>query len=401
MNQHGNNAGFRRSSKNRFSNNRRNKNKSYKRKSSNKIDRNLYINNSPTIENSEKYQGLEYKALGLNEKLLNNVLTKGYRTTTEIQEKTIPEINKGLNVLGISKTGSGKTAAFLIPLIEKMIHDQHQKLLVVAPTRELAMQIKEEAVTFVRGMNFNVNLIIGGDSIDRQVKNLKRGDNIIIGTPGRIKDLVNRGFIKPANINNVVVDEVDRMMDMGFINDTRHIFNLISKNKQALFFSATLNKKVEEVVKELAHSYTLIKLSNNEAVKSVNQSIVKFNSSQDKFNQLFQILNNETVRKAIIFVETKHYADKVYRTLLDQNHKVNVIHGNKRQNARKKVIESFRKSNIDYLVATNVAARGIDVQDITHVINFDEPDTYDEYIHRIGRTGRNGKIGTAFTFIKA
>jgi len=381
-------------SRNRRRGNSRNQNKP-------KLDRNLFINDriEEGTKAKEDFVGIKYTSFNFNFKLQKNLDSKGFVETTKIQSLAIPKIVEGKDVLGISETGSGKTGAFLIPIIDKILDDSSQKLLVIAPTRELALQIKKEAVSFVVGTKINISLVIGGESMERQIREIKRNPQIVIGTPGRLNDLVKRRALRLGEVNNIVVDEVDRMMDMGFIHDIKTLFNQISNKRQSLFFSATHNKNVEKTVRELTRNFELIKLAQNEPSKSVLQSVVDYSDPKDKFRLLGELLNQKEVEKAIIFVETKRFADKVEKTLRRYRYKAGVIHGDKRQNYRKRMIDSFRYSKIQYLVATNVAARGIDIDDITHVINFDEPTDYDEYIHRIGRTGRNGKVGRAYTFV--
>ncbi|MCA9383516.1 DEAD/DEAH box helicase [Candidatus Dojkabacteria bacterium] len=366
------------------------------------IDKSIYI--SKAVERStdeqDAYQGIKYTEFDLHKVLADNIEAKGFIETTKIQELTIPLILDKKDVLGISETGSGKTGAFLIPMIDKLLKDSNQKLLVIAPTRELALQIAKEAISFVKDTHLNVSKIIGGDSMHRQLQQIRRGDQIIVGTPGRINDLIRQGYIKIGNYNNIVIDEVDRMLDMGFIADIRFIFDNMTKNRQSLFFSATLNKSVEQIVASLSNSFEVIQLANNTPKDSIEQSVIEISSREEKMELLNGLLLQEEVKKAIIFVDTKRYANKVDRALFEKGFKVGVIHGDKTQNFRKRVIEKFKTSTISILVATNVAARGIDIEDITHVINLDEPQSYDEYIHRIGRTGRNGTSGRAYTFIE-
>lgn len=366
-----------------------------------RIDRAKFISKTDTLENAPAtFSGQSFTAFGFNSQVDKNLALKGFVTTTEIQDKAIPLIMKGHDVLGISETGSGKTGAFLLPMLEKLLDAKGQKLLVVAPTRELAQQIHKEAISFIRGTYLNVSLVVGGESMGKQLSSLRKGDDIIIGTPGRIIDLIKRKSIKINTFNNIVVDEVDRMMDMGFIGDIEYMFGLVPNEKQSLFFSATLNKTVERVVEKLTTDFDIIKLTSNTPNKNVVQSVVDYTHNEEKFELLKEILKKEEVEKAVIFVETKRFADSVAKSLKLRNYKVDVIHGDKRQNVRKRVLDMFRRSKINVLVATNVAARGIDIDDITHVINLDEPTSYDEYIHRIGRTGRNGGVGTAYTFVK-
>lgn len=367
-----------------------------------KIDSKLYIN-SITIQDkssNDEYIGKSYAEYKFLPTLTSNLKQKGFTTTTKIQEMTIPMILGGKNVLGISETGSGKTGAFLIPMVQKLLQKNSDKLIIVAPTRELAQQIAKEAVSFIRGTHIQLSIIIGGESMHRQISQLKKGADIIVGTPGRIKDLIDRGLIRTEMYNNVVIDEVDRMLDMGFVDDIRYIYSKLSDEKQSLFFSATLNTRVEKIVQSLCNNYELVKLSNNTPISSVKQDIIAFQRIEEKIDLLQDLLRKDEVEKAIIFVDTKRYADSVDKVLYKNRFKVGVIHGDKRQNVRKRVITSFKYSKINILVATNVAARGLDIDDITHVINLDEPQTYDEYIHRIGRTGRNGSTGTAYTFVR-
>lgn len=366
------------------------------------IDRAMYVNDlqGESVLEKAAYKGKNYSDYNFERMLARNLDIKGFKTTTEIQEKVIPMIMNGDDVLGISATGSGKTGAFLIPLIQKLLIDKNQRLLIVAPTRELAMQIYKEALSLVRGTHLQLAQIIGGEYINRQIDQLNRGGHIVVGTPGRLKDIVQQGFLNLGSINNVVIDEVDRMLDMGFIDDIKQILEQTSSQRQTLLFSATLDHKVEAIVNSILKSYEIVRLSNNSPSKNVVQSVVDYTHMDEKIELLQDILKKEEVEKAIIFVDTKRFADLVDKILYKNKFKVAVIHGDKRQNVRKKVIELFRSSKVNILVATNVAARGIDIDDITHVINLDEPQTYDEYIHRIGRTGRNGALGTAYTFVK-
>lgn len=366
------------------------------------IDRRLYTNNRQNEVVAEKlaYIGKNYSDFHFDLRLERNILKKGFATTTEIQEKTIPIILEGKDLVGISATGSGKTGAFLIPMVQKLLTDPTQKLLIIAPTRELALQIAKEGVSFILGTHLHIAAIIGGQSMRDQIYELNRGAQIIVGTPGRINDLIKRGNIKVGQLNNIIVDEVDRLLDMGFIDDIRFIFSKVNPERQTLFFSATLNSKVERIVDSLSPAYDVVKLANNTPIKSVVQSIIDYTHSDEKMELLQELLRKKEVEKAIIFVDTKRFADYVDSYLYKSNFKVGVIHGDKRQNVRKRIIDLFKQSKISYLVATNVAARGLDIDDVTHVINLDEPQTYDEYIHRIGRTGRNGSFGTAYTFVK-
>lgn len=389
------------SSKPRYQNNRFQRSNKRK-KITQQIDRALYVSSNaiePQVTN--EFVPGSFDKFAFNEQLAYNLKRNSFETTTEIQEKTIPLIQAGQDVLGISQTGSGKTAAFLLPTIDKLIKDSNQKALIVVPTRELAYQIAKQAIQFVKGSRLRVSTIIGGEPIGRQVAQLNRGWDIMIGTPGRINDLIMKNVFQPNEINTIVLDEVDRMLDMGFVDDIQKICHQLRPSKQSLFFSATLNKKIELVIRQLSSGFQTVKLSQNIANNSVLQDIVQYSDNIHKIDLLKGMLDKDDFEKTLIFVETKRYADMVYRQLAQHKFKVDVIHGDKRQFTRKKVIDMFRYSRINVLVATSVAARGIDIHDITHVINLDEPQSYDDYIHRIGRTGRNGKLGKAFTFVKA
>lgn len=393
------NAPKRRRGKRRFGHSGKQRNT---RQSKQTLDRALFISDdTPKHEAKKKdYIGREYIEFDLHFSLEKNLARKQYERATEIQDKAIPIIQSGDNVLGISATGSGKTGAFLIPMIDRMLKTKGQRLMVIAPTRELAMQIADEAHSFTKKTPLRCITIIGGQSMHKQLNQLQKGFDILVGTPGRINDHIKRGTLQAQVCNNIVVDEVDRMLDMGFIKDVTFIFGKIAPQRQALFFSATHNKQVERTVSTLAGTYDIIKLAQNTPNQSVAQSVIDFTHNEDKIDLLTEILKREEVEKAIIFVDTKRYADKIDRILHKQQFRVGVIHGDKRQNFRKRMIEKFTSSHINVLVATNVAARGLDIDDITHVINLDEPRDYDEYIHRIGRTGRNGAHGVAYTFVK-
>lgn len=354
----------------------------------------------PEQVKKKRYEGKKFIEYGLSNALTNNLSRKGFIYSTEIQERVIEKILQGADICAISQTGSGKTGAFLIPMIEKLMKDRNQKVLIIAPTRELAKQIDDEAFSLIKGTQIYSTLIIGGENMGRQISNLRRNPQIVVGTPGRLKDMYQRRALNFAEFNNIVLDEVDRMLDMGFVDEMRLIYKQTNENKQSLFFSATSDKRVERIISEMAQGYEFIQLSTNAPTASVVQDIVEYDSKEQKIEKLYIILSQETVTKTLIFVETKRYADKVGKELMRKGLKSGVIHGDKRQNQRKKTLESFRNSHIDTLIATNVAARGIDIEDITHVINLDTPTSYDDYIHRIGRAGRNGNTGTAFTFVQ-
>lgn len=335
----------------------------------------------------------------VDQRLKTNIAAKGYVNPTKIQDLSIPVILKGKDVIGLASTGSGKTAAFLIPLINKSLQDRNQKTLIIVPTRELAEQIYMEFRSLVTGFNLYATVVIGGASMFKQISLLRKNPQFVIGTPGRLKDLTQRKNLNLANFNNIVLDEVDRMLDMGFVRDIKLLISLMPKQKQSLFFSATMDAEAERIAGSLLTNPEKIETESGTSSKNVEQNIVKLDPGQNKIDKLHDILIMTEVSKTLIFARTKFGADRLARNLHARGFKVDSIHGNKSQSQRSKVIQNFKQEVIKVLVATDVAARGIDIADISHVINFDEPATYQDYIHRIGRTGRAGKSGKALTFI--
>jgi ATP-dependent RNA helicase RhlE len=329
----------------------------------------------------------------------SNVVTKGFSEPSPIQDQTIPLVLQGKDVIGIANTGTGKTAAFGIPVLHQLITERHSKVLVMAPTRELAQQIDEDFRSLARGSGLFGVLLIGGVGIGRQIQDLRSNPQIIIGTPGRIKDHIERGTLKLETVNKVVLDEVDRMLDMGFINDIRRILERLPKSRQSLFFSATLDSTVAELIKQFSHEPVTVTVKATSSSESVNQDVINYVSREDQINKLHDTLIKAEVEKIIIFDGTKRSVEKLNKELIARGFAADAIHGGKSQGQRKRALDKFKKNEINILVATDVAARGIDVADVTHVINYSLPQTYDDYIHRIGRAGRAGKIGHAFTFV--
>ncbi|HPQ79530.1 MAG TPA: DEAD/DEAH box helicase [Candidatus Dojkabacteria bacterium] len=335
----------------------------------------------------------------LTKELKKNITYKKYTSPTKIQYEAIPHILQGEDILGIANTGSGKTAAFLIPMINKGMLDSSQRFLIVVPTRELAMQIQDEFMQLARNTGMRSVLIMGGNSMGKQIGVLKRDPNFVIATPGRLKDLVGRKAIDLLRINNVVLDEVDRMLDMGFIEDIRFIISKLNEKKQSLFFSATMNKKSEEIANTLLKRPVKIHVEEEVRGKNVDQDVIRLKDGENKFDVLCEYINKEEFKKVLIFTRTKRQADTLSNKLIEKGIKVNALHGDKRQSQRTRIIDSFKKDYLNILIATDVASRGLDINNITHVINYDMPENYDDYIHRIGRTGRAGKKGYALTFV--
>ena len=340
-----------------------------------------------------------YSQFDITQNLKKNIYDKGYSKPTKIQYEAIPLIIEGKDILGLASTGSGKTAAFLIPLINKISKNRDNKILILEPTRELASQVQDEFRQLATNTGLKSVLIIGGSSFRTQISILRRNPEFVIATPGRLKDLYQRGVINLSIINNVVLDEVDRMLDMGFVDDIKSIIGELDKNRQSLFFSATMNRKSEEIANTLLHNPVKIEVEKQAPGKNVDQDVVRLEKGETKYDVLLKLLKQEELKKVLVFTSTKRSADRLCYKLYDDKVHVEALHGDKRQNQRMKIINDFKQGRIDVLVATDVASRGLDVDNITHVINFDMPQSYDDYIHRIGRTGRAGKKGFALTFV--
>jgi len=333
------------------------------------------------------------------QKIKDNILEKGYDKPTPIQDEVIPFVLEGRDVIGLANTGTGKTGAFLIPLINKVLYNRSQKILILAPTRELAVQINEELKIFAKDMNIYSVLCIGGVGITNQVHGIRRPHDFIIGTPGRIKDLKMTGKLNLALYNNVVLDEVDRMMDMGFINDMKFILSHLPKYRQSLFFSATLPPEVSRIAQAFLNNPITVSVKTQETSQNIEQEIIKING-QNKVDVLHNLLAEDGFDKVLVFGRTKWGIEKLSKTLQQRGFKALAIHGNKNQNQRQRALDQFKRQEIQVLLATDVASRGLDIDDVTHVINFDQPGSYEDYVHRIGRTGRADRKGKAITFVE-
>ena len=342
-----------------------------------------------------------FSELGLSSKLLQNIEVKGYQTLTTIQEQSIEPLLNGRDVLAISKTGSGKTAAFLIPIIEHALKDpRNYTALVVTPTRELALQIEEEFKSLSAGMGLYSATFIGGTNINSDLPKLARKLQVIVGTPGRLLDLSDRKNLDLRKVNTLVLDEFDRMLDMGFVLDVNKLVNRIGTRDQTLLFSATLEPGQKKLIDGLLSNPVEVKVSTGATTnENIEQQTIRVPEGQDKFEVLADLFANPEMEKVILFTETKRLADRLAKKLIQAGIKAGQIHGDKSQNFRNRMIEEFKNGEIRVLVATDVAARGIDVADVSHVINYQLPMTMDAYIHRIGRTGRAGKVGHAITFV--
>ncbi len=340
-----------------------------------------------------------FSDFNLTQKLQDNIKYKNYLAPTPIQEQTIDKILEGKDLIGIANTGTGKTAAFLIPLVNKVFLNNTNKVLIITPTRELAIQISAELRDFSRGLGLRSVLCIGGASTMRQRNELRQNVNFVIGTPGRIKDLIGTRSLNLSLFNNVVLDEADRMVDIGFINDIKYFISLLSSNRQSLFFSATIPEKVKEIINSFVVNPVTVSVEKQKTAENVKHEVVRVERNQ-KVDKLHDLLSQDNFEKVLVFGRTKWGMQKLTDELVRRGIKAAVIHGNKTQGQRQKALELFKSNQITVLVATDVASRGLDIPDVSHVINYDMPGTFDDYIHRIGRTGRANKKGTALTFIE-
>ena len=369
-----------------------------------KLDSNLFIKKI-NIDDSELSAGNDiikedFSKFTITDKLMRNIKAHGYENPTEIQQKSIPEILSGRDLIGIANTGTGKTGAFLISLINKSFIDKNQRVLIVVPTRELAIQIKEEYRIFAQGTGLDAVALVGGINIKQQTYALRHKPHFVIGTPGRIKDLINRKELNLFQFQNVVLDEVDKMVDIGFIQDIKWLISLLPKKRQSLFFSATVNKNTEEILRQFVTNPVTISINRQKNINNIDQDIIKLKNGESKIDTLHNLLTEPGFNKVIIFGRTKWGIQKLTDELVYRGFKASAIHGNKSQNQRQKALQQFKNNEIQILTATDVASRGLDIDNVTHVINYDAPESYDDYIHRIGRTGRAGKKGTALTFIE-
>jgi ATP-dependent RNA helicase RhlE len=341
-----------------------------------------------------------FRPLGLTDELLTGVGALGFTTPTPIQEQTIPLALQGNDVVGASQTGSGKTLAFVLPMLQLMKEGPGVKGLVVTPTRELARQIEEMAVPLARVRNFSVLAVYGGVRIDGQIKRLQKGVDLLVATPGRLLDLQRRGNLDLGKVRFLVLDEADRMLDMGFWPDVRRIVRSLAPERQNLLFSATMSRGVLQVIRDALHNPRYVEVGAHAPVETVEQVVFPVNQDQ-KIALLAHYLSTHDPRRTLVFCRTKLRADRVAHALERRGIKVRTIHSDREQAERQAALDGFKTGEFDVLVATDIVARGIDVEEISHVINYDVPENPDDYIHRIGRTARAGAEGTAISLLSA
>ena len=348
---------------------------------------------------------MTFKELHLIEPIMKALSQEGYEKPTPIQAQSIPSVLRGRDLLGCAQTGTGKTAAFAIPILQRLSLESQQKgqrqpirSLILTPTRELAIQIDESFRAYGRHLPLRCAVIFGGVSQHAQTQKLKRGVDVLVATPGRLLDLMNQGFVDLRQLEVFVLDEADRMLDMGFVHDVKKVIAKLPRQRQTLFFSATMPSDIVKLADSILNEPLRVEVTPvSSTAESINQSVY-FVDKSNKKALLNHLLKDETIESALIFTRTKHGANKVTKDLSKAGITADAIHGNKSQNARQNALKNFKAKQTRVLVATDIAARGIDVDELSHVINFDIPNVPETYVHRIGRTGRAGASGVAYSF---
>ena len=350
---------------------------------------------------------MHFESLNIIEPILKSLKEEGYTIPTPIQVQAIPIVLQGTDLIGCAQTGTGKTAAFAVPILQLLsrnkVFDRKKKIrsLIITPTRELAIQIEESFKAYGRYTGLTCTVVFGGVNQNPQTRALQNGVDILIATPGRLLDLMNQGFITLKEVEIFVLDEADRMLDMGFIHDVRRIIAALPQKRQSLFFSATMPPEIVRLAGSIVYKPVKIEVTPSASTVDIVDQFVYFIDRGNKNSLLLELLKDETIKTALVFTRTKYGADKVVRVLKKKNISAEAIHGNKAQNARQKALSGFKAQTTRILVATDIAARGIDVDDLEYVINFEIPNISETYVHRIGRTGRAGAKGTAISFCDA
>ncbi len=360
-----------------------------------------FINKGVVLQSQAPYTPThQFSDFGLDGALLRNVRAHNYQTPTPIQDQAIVPISEGRDFVGLANTGTGKTAAFLLPIINRLLNNQCRgTVLIIVPTRELAIQIDQEWRAFTYGLRLYSCVCVGGANMQRQISNLFRNPQVVIGTPGRLKDLQTRGFLKLEFVSILVLDEADRMLDMGFSKDINHLVDLIPTERQTLCFSATTSPNIQLLINKIVKDAVTVSVKSTETSDHIDQDVVEYETAEHKLELLLGMMGRGAFEKVLIFGETKHGVQRLSEKLIEKGVSAEAIHGNKSQPQRQRALAAFKNNVVRALVATDVAARGLDIPNVSHVINFDQPNNYDDYIHRIGRTGRAGKSGNALTFI--
>ena len=364
------------------------------------LDFRRFIHNGVQPEETKFVSGKSYDEYPLHPQLKLTLKNMGWERPTEIQERSFESISAVRDMVGIASTGTGKTGAFLIPIVNSLLSSKEEfQTMVIVPTRELALQVEEEFRQMTRKMNLFIISLIGGQSVQQDLKKLRRNHHLIVGTPGRLTDLAMRNALDLKDVSVLILDEFDRMLDMGFSKDINYLTGKMVNRDQTLLFSATVDKTQDHLIKELLTDPVEIKVSSGTATADhIQQDVVRV-TRDNKFSKLLDMVSDSTFEKVLVFAETRHNVKKLSSELNQSGIRSEEIHGEKTLANRKKALQKFKSGDVKVLVATDVASRGLDISDVTHVINYEVPQNYETYIHRIGRTGRAGKPGSAFTFI--
>ena len=339
--------------------------------------------------------------LPIDQRIIDNLTAKGYSRPTEIQDKTLEFLLENRNLLGIAQTGTGKTGAFLVPVINQLIGKRPAfQVLIVLPTRELAAQVQEEFSGMAKGLGLRSTCFIGGTNVGRDLNALKTPAHIVIGTPGRLTDLARQGVLRLKEFRTLILDEFDRLLEMGFARDIQYIVSSLTNRQQTILFSATEEGQQKNMIRELLHNPAEVRITNGKVTGDhIEQEAVYVQPGENKMQVLIRMIQDKSFQKVIVFADTKRKVSVVRKNLHQSGIRVDEIHGNKSQNYRINALNNFKAGKIQVLIATDVAARGLDISEVTHVINFQPPRDFESYIHRIGRTGRAGKAGKALTFV--
>jgi ATP-dependent RNA helicase RhlE len=365
------------------------------------VSHDKYVNTQTVPNVQSEYESAHtFKDFKLHPSIINNLEEKGYKSPTAIQDQAIPTVLEGRDIVGLANTGTGKTGAFILPIIEILAQaKQTNHTLIITPTRELAEQVNDEFMTFSRGMRLYSVVCVGGVNMGKQIREIRRGANIIIGTPGRLKDLASKKILDLSQIKVLVLDEADQMLDMGFLPDMKEIINMTPAGRQVLCFSATMDNRVSGLIAGIQRNPITISVLQKTTSKHIHQDTIASGSKEQKLERLVELLETDEFEKVLVFGETKFGVQRLADSLAARGISSESIHGNKNQSQRRRSLDNFKTDRVRVLVATDVAARGLDIPDVDLVVNYDQPNDHDTYIHRIGRTGRAGKGGHARTFV--
>ncbi len=364
------------------------------------IDPAKFVKVAQPVKSEDYIPKHAFADFNVDRRLHENIAQKGFVNPTPIQDQTIALGLEGKNVIGIANTGTGKTAAFLVPILHKLMTDRSAKALIVAPTRELAQQIETERRNLSKNGGIYGALLIGGSSYGPQLRDLRSNPNIVTGTPGRIKDHIEQRSLDLSKYNIVVLDEVDRMLDMGFVNDVKLLLHKLAEKRQAFYFSATMDTRVSNLITGFSPDAVTVSVKQGDTSENVHQDVLPYTDKTNKLEVLHTLLIDPVVKKSIIFESTQRNVERLEHELKGRGFEVAAMHGGKTQGQRKRALDAFKEGKVPIMIATDVAARGIDVADVSHVVNYGLPQTYEDYTHRIGRAGRAGKVGYALTFVE-